>query len=120
MAQGIEKQVQRSFIDPEKGIMLEFSVQSDYPDIFSAVEIQAPLTPEVNWMAVDAASIDNLVKVSSVTQQTVAAWGLNDQRLSLYGDSNIPIWEVMCPITAWDEWLDMTDDGARIVNGHLC
>ena len=50
--------------------------------------------------------------------KTAAGWGLNDQRLSLYGTTNVPEWEVPCSIAAWDESVDMTDDGAKIVNGY--
>jgi hypothetical protein len=43
---------------------------------------------------------------------------LNDQRISLYSNSSTPLWEVLCGITAWDEVIDMTDDGNRITNGY--
>ena len=76
-----------------------------------------PLAPGLNWQATDALAIDNCAKVSSQSQQTAAGWGLNNQRLSLYGNTNAPIWEVPFTITAWDEVIDMTDDGTRIANG---
>ena len=78
---------------------------------------QKPLTPGLNWQATDAVAIDNYAKVSSQSLKTAAGWGLNNQRLSLYGNTNIPIWEVPFTINAWDEVIDMTEDGASIANG---
>jgi fibronectin type 3 domain-containing protein len=77
----------------------------------------SPLSNNINWQVSDAAAIDYFAKVSSISQNTAAGWGLNNQRLSLYGTTNIPIWEVPFTITAFDEVIDMTEDGSRIANG---
>jgi len=73
--------------------------------------------PGINWLATDAASIANLAKISSQSLKSAVSWGLNDQRISLFGSSNIPEWEVPFTINAWDPVIDMTDDGTRIANG---
>ncbi|MEI7725707.1 MAG: FlgD immunoglobulin-like domain containing protein [Bacteroidota bacterium] len=78
---------------------------------------QKPLSPGLNWQATDAAGIDNYAKVSSISQKTAAAWGLNNQRLSLYGNSNIPEWEVSYTINSSDEVIDMTEDGNYLASG---
>jgi hypothetical protein len=80
------------------------------------VEMKSP-SSTLNWQATDAAAIDNYAKVSSQSQKTAAGWGLNNQRLSLYSTTNIPDWEVPYTINAWDEVIDMTEDGNYIASG---
>lgn len=109
---------QRIVTDPAKGSSLELRTMSGFSRPVQQDLDKTLLSPGINWMAADAAAIANVAKVSDITQNTVAGWGLNDQRLSLYSTTNTPDWEVMCPITAWDESVDMTDDGASIVNGY--
>jgi hypothetical protein len=117
-AQNNQPRSQRAVTDPRNGYSVESRFETSTPPARTAGSADAPLTPGVNWTAVDGASIDNVAKVSDVSLNTAAGWGLNDQRLSLYGSTNSPIWEVPCSITAWDESVDMTEDGAWIVNGY--
>jgi fibronectin type 3 domain-containing protein len=108
---------QRIVTSPGKGFGVEYMRVNDiYPDQ-NAVSVSAPLTPGVNWQATDVTAIDNLVKISSKSQKTIAAWGLNSQRISLYGDSNVPEWEVPYTILGWDEVIDMNEDGTYIASG---
>ncbi len=109
--------LQRTVTTPKTGMHLELQPVTDAGAAWPAGSVLAPLTPGINWQATDAASIDNCVKVSSQSQETAAGWGLNNQRLSLYGNSSTPLWEVPFTITAWDEVIDMTEDGARIASG---
>jgi fibronectin type 3 domain-containing protein len=109
---------QRMITTPGKGKSVEFRTERNIPTTQPAMSVHAPMAPGINWEATDAASIDNVAKVSTVSQKTAAGWGLNDQRLSLYGTTNVPDWEVSCSINAWDESVDMTDDGSRMVNGY--
>ncbi len=102
---------------PDAGIRIEFQKGSTFPVAHFPGKAFAPLSPGLNWLATDPFAIDNYAKVSSQSLKTVAAWGLNDQRLSLYGTSGTPEWEVPFTINAWDEVIDMTDDGSRIANG---
>lgn len=107
---------QRNITTPNAGARFEFQQGTGTSSIpFPA--LTRPLTPGLNWEATDGAAILNLVKASSQSQKTIAAWGLNDQRISLYGTNNTPVWEVPFTITGWDEVIDMTEDGARIANG---
>jgi hypothetical protein len=110
--------LQRILTDPLGGKKTEF--QPGNPGTSDPVIADGKAAPMsgVNWQATDPASIANYVKVSTQSQKTFNAWGLNNQRISFYGNTNSPIWEVSCPISAWDEIVDMTDDGTRMVNGY--
>lgn len=110
-------QVQRTITAPDKGCRVELQPGPHGTSDILTGSVSAPVIPGLNWQATDAASIDNYVKVSAQSQKTAAGWGLNNQRLSLYGNTNVPEWEVPFTITAWDEVIDMTEDGTRIANG---
>ncbi len=70
----------------------------------------------VNWQFADDAAIGSKTKVSAQTGQTFTSWWLNNQRISMYGNSSSPIWEV--PITSDWEWpVDMTENGEWTVTG---
>lgn len=70
----------------------------------------------INWQFTDGAAIGSRIKVSSQTGQTFTSWWLNDQRVSLYGNTSSPLWEV--PIVSEWEWpVDMTENGEWVVTG---
>ena len=70
----------------------------------------------INWQFTDDAAIGSRIKVSSQTGQTFTSWWLNDQRISMYGNSSAPQWEV--PIISEWEWpIDMTENGEWAVTG---
>ena len=108
---------QRTITSPVAGMHVEVQSGTAVPSTTDPGSLFAPLTPGLNWQATDASAIDNFAKVSSISQQTAAGWGLNNQRLSLYGNSNVPVWEVPLTISTWDEVIDMTSDGTAIANG---
>ena len=110
-------QTQRMTTNPRSGMVVDCKQGPMTPQNEFPASASGPLAPGLNWQATDALSIDNYVKVSSQSQKTAAGWGLNNQRLSLYGNSNTPVWEVPFTISAWDEVIDMTEDGSRIANG---
>jgi hypothetical protein len=118
VAQNQPDRSQRIFTDPVKGIYTEMMSGRIPAPPGSAGTTTTGILGGTNWTATDAASIDQYVKVSNSNQKTAAGWGLNDQRLSLYGTTNIPIWEAPFTITAWDESVDMTEDGTKIANGY--
>ncbi len=115
--QNRDLQSQRTITTPGKSLQIEFQEGSGVSTIQSPALASELLSPGLNWQATDGASIDNYAKVSTQSGKTAAGWGLNDQRLSLYGSSDVPDWEVPFSITAWDEVIDMTEDGTRIANG---
>jgi len=117
-AQDVRLRMEKAITDPNKGYQLQVVDAEDSEWSGSSKQVESILTPGINWHASDAASIGNVVKVSQTTLKTAVGWSLNYQRLSLYGNSNIPEWEVPFTITAWDESVDMTDDGSRIANGY--
>src|SRR5512143_451170 len=83
---------QRTLTNPTKGYSIEVQPVRGVPPSHPAGPVDAPLAPGVNWTVTDGASIDNVAKTSDVSLNTVAGWGLNDQRLSLYSNSNTPVW----------------------------
>jgi hypothetical protein len=109
---------QRALTNPQHGYSLELRSESGLQPAPARGQSEGPLAPGVNWQVVDGQSIDNVSKVSDLSLNTVAGWGLNNQRLSLYSNSNIPVWEVPVSITGWDPSVDMTEDGGWIVNGY--
>ncbi len=110
--------IQKIITDPTNGYKIEYkAIKTSLP--ISQPGIEKPvLTPGVNWQATDALSIDNFAKVSVQAQKTAAGWVLNNQRLSLYGTTNIPLWEVPLTIETTEESVDMTEDGSKIANGY--
>lgn len=116
-SQGREAISERSITSLYTGAAVEMLAGNISPASDNSGILKAPLLAGLNWQATDPLSIDNYVKVSSKTGNTLAAWGLNTQRISLYGDSNVPVWEVPFVINGWDEVIDMTEDGSKIANG---
>ena len=117
-AQHNPAQSQRSLTEPDKGSKVEYQP-------LNLSSINSPqnaadflLAPGTNWQVTDGSAIDNWAKVSSLAQKTVAGWTLNNQRLSLYGTTNVPIWEVPLTIATTEESIDMTEDGTKIANGY--
>jgi hypothetical protein len=82
---------------------------------FTGQQVQSKETG-INWQFTDDAAIGSKIRVSSQTGQTFVSWWLNNQRISMYGDNNSPLWEQF--ITSDWEWpCDMTEDGAWAVTG---
>jgi fibronectin type 3 domain-containing protein len=117
-AQNNRLQLQRFQTDPSKGVHVEYSSAGSNAATGQLNVLKPMVSPGINWHAIDAAAIDNWAKVSAKVQKTVAGWTLNNQRLSLYGTTNIPVWEVPLTIQTTEESVDMNEDGTRIANGY--
>ena len=117
-AQTNSLQTQRILTDPGKGTRVETRIASNATITGQQNTLKTIATPGTNWQATDGAAIDNVAKVSSKAQLTLAGWTLNDQRLSLYGTTNVPIWEVPLTIETTEESVDMNEDGTWIANGY--
>ncbi|MFZ2799184.1 MAG: hypothetical protein WAZ30_03095, partial [Syntrophorhabdus sp.] len=89
-AQDVRLRMEKAITDPNKGYQLQVVDAEDSEWSGSSKQVESILTPGINWHASDAASIGNVVKVSQTTLKTAVGWSLNYQRLSLYGNSNIP------------------------------
>ncbi|MCK9205412.1 MAG: carboxypeptidase regulatory-like domain-containing protein, partial [Bacteroidales bacterium] len=117
-AQDKGKLYQRFTTDYENGKMLEYGAQQ--------APVAGPIAQEfegkgavINWQTSDAAAIAQYMKVSGTSMKSVCAWGLNDQRISVYNNtSNVPLWEKQCQISSWDEVIDMTEDGTLLACGY--
>ena len=116
-AQEKGKLYQRVTTDYEKGKVTEFGTQAAPVTGSIATELQGK-GPVLNWETGHNAAIAQYVKTSGVNLKSVCAWGLNNQRISVYNNtSNVPLWEKLCPISSWDEVIDMTEDGTLLANG---
>lgn len=117
-AQSTNLRTQRILTDPSKGIRIDYRSAARAAVNQSQDAFKTVATPGTNWHATDASAIDNVAKVSSQAQLTFAGWTLNNQRVSLYGTTNIPIWEVPLTIETTEESIDMNEAGTRIANGY--
>jgi len=117
-AQNTGAKSQRSLTDPSKGYSVEYMHGANTGTGIQQHFLKSVTSPGTNWTATDALSIDNVAKVSNQSQKTVAGWTLNNQRLSLYGATNSPLWEVPLTILSTEESVDMTEDGSKIANGY--
>ncbi len=72
---------------------------------------------DINWQFSDAAAIGSKIQVSSQTSQTFMSWWLNNERISLYGNSSTPVWENPV-VTDWEWPIDMTEDGMWAASGY--
>ena len=70
----------------------------------------------INWQFTDPVAIGSRIQVSSETGQTFMSWWLNNERISLYEDSFVPVWENTV-VTDWEWPVDLTEDGAWAVSG---
>jgi hypothetical protein len=117
-AQNNPVKFQKSVTDPDKGFRTEYGKFTNAGDNDQSKTIKYAPVFGTNWQVTDNLAIDNITKVSSAGQKTAAGWTLNNQRLSLYGTTNVPIWEVPLTISTTEESVDMTEDGTRIANGY--
>ncbi|MCK5052520.1 MAG: hypothetical protein KAS53_12415 [Candidatus Cloacimonetes bacterium] len=72
---------------------------------------------EINWQTSDPAAIVNGVCVSSETQNSFVEWVTNDQRVSLFSDSAVPVWEHQIGNILFDLPIDMLEDGSVLAIG---
>ena len=71
---------------------------------------------EIIWQYTDPAGILSSTKTNGITEKTVGAWELNDERISVFGDNSVPEWEYLVN-SEWSFPIDMTSDGQYIVYG---
>ena len=70
----------------------------------------------INWQYSEPLGIGSRIQVSSATGQTFMSWWLNNERISLYEDSSVPVWENTI-VTDWEWPIDLTEDGAWAASG---
>jgi len=73
------------------------------------------------WDFEDPDAIVSGAALSEVTGNTFIGWELNDERVSLYGGSAVPLWEDPVENCDWDVIVDMVPDGSlmAVVDGAL-
>ena len=116
--QGVVQQQVKSETDANSGQKITFQSGLSQPvKQFDIIEGQNK-DAGINWQFTDGAAVGSKTKVSSQTGQTFTSWWLNDQRISMYGNSSSPLWEA--PITSDWEWpIDMTENGEWVVSGSV-
>ena len=71
---------------------------------------------EINWQFNDPSGILSQTITNGITKKTLGAWELNDERISLYGNTSTPDWESVVN-SEWSYPIDMTPDGQYIAYG---
>ena len=117
-AQNNGTSLQRVFTDPVKGFRAEIMQASSASANLQANSPWSVKSAGTNWQAPDGAAIAYFTKVSSLAQKTAVGWGLNNHRLSVYGTSNVPLWEVPATISTTDISVDLNEDGTRVASGY--
>ena len=107
----------RTTTDAEKGseVLTTYGTASAAPG--NAIVEDAAMGAGINWQFTDPAGVGSQIQVSSETGQTYMSWWLNYQRTSLYESSSTPVWEYYVD-TDWEWPIDMTEDGALVVQGY--
>jgi hypothetical protein len=112
----------QTFTDPASG---------QYQETGRANNPDADMTPvsfssreerlETIWEFEDASAIVSYARVSAESGNSFVGWWLNDERVSLYSDSAVPLWESPILNCDWDVIVDMVPDGSLLatVDGPL-
>lgn len=116
-AQKNNQKLIKSITHPETGVqVLTSSGEISNPDGSPQIEKQIK-DVDINWQFTDPVAVGSKIQVSSQTGQTFMSWWLNDERISLYGNSSTPDWENFVD-TDWEWPIDMTEDGAWAASGY--
>jgi len=112
----------QTFTDPATGQYQESGVAGNpdtetVPAVFSSREERL----ETIWEFEDDGAIVSYAKVSCESGESFIGWWLNNERVSLYSDSAIPLWESPIENCDWDVIVDMVPDGSLLatVDGPL-
>jgi hypothetical protein len=72
----------------------------------------------VRWIFTDAIAIGDITVTSGNGQHEVTGWGLNVERISLYGNaSNAPVWEYSSNPNVFINYVSISDTGGVIGGG---
>ncbi|HZK06834.1 MAG TPA: carboxypeptidase regulatory-like domain-containing protein [Bacteroidales bacterium] len=103
--------LQKTINDPQTGRSIETTTTTVPPGMPDGKLMGDPsMAPGINWQFTDPAGIGSRVVVDDEQGFTFNSWWLNNERVSLWDDSNVPLWEMPVP-TEWEYPIDMTSDG---------
>jgi len=71
----------------------------------------------LNWQTTDPTAVANKVEVSSETQNSFVGWILNSERVSLFNDTQFPVWEHLTGNIDFNLPIDMLEDGSVMAIG---
>ena len=69
------------------------------------------------WQTSDPGAIAGVVRVSPILENTFVQWNLNYERVSLFHDSAVPVWEHNVSDLNFDYPIDMLEDGTVLAVG---
>jgi WD40 repeat protein len=103
--------LQKTITDPQMGQSIE-TTSTTVPPGMPGGELMddATMAPGVNWQFMDPAGVGSRVVVDNDQGFTFNSWWLNNERVSLWDDANVPLWESPVPVE-WEFPIDMTSDG---------
>lgn len=106
--------LQKTITDPQTGRSIE-TTTTTVPPVLPDGKLMddAAMAPGINWQFTDPAGIGSRIVVDDEQGLTFNSWWLNNERVSLWDDSNVPLWEMAVP-TEWEYPIDMTSDGMFI------
>ncbi len=90
--------LQKTITDPQTGRSIE-TTTTTVPPVLPDGKLMddAAMAPGINWQFTDPAGIGSRIVVDDEQGLTFNSWWLNNERVSLWDDSNVPLWEMAVP-----------------------
>lgn len=101
-----------------KGMQIISQISTDQPNTNEpAIVNSRDSRLALNWQSSDPAAIAGEVSVSATTMNSLIQWHLNAERISLYHDSPVPIWEHTVGDLDFGYPIDQLADGSILATG---
>ncbi|MFC1898667.1 FlgD immunoglobulin-like domain containing protein [Candidatus Cloacimonadota bacterium] len=109
---------QQIITDREVGIQVRTVESSEPTEIDNSVTVNSRDNRlGLNWQTSDPSAIAGDVRVSTFMMSSFVQWHLNNERVSLYWDTNVPLWEHVVSDLDFGFPIDMLDDGSIMAVG---
>jgi len=103
---------------PEKGMQIISEITSNqHHHTELAIVNSRDSRLELNWQTSDPSAIAGEVSVSGTTMNSLIQWHLNAERISLYHDSPVPVWEHIVGDLDFGYPIDQLTDGSILATG---
>ena len=111
-------QMQQTVTDPEKGLeVMEIEGEPANQVIPESSVNSRDNRLGILWQTSDTGAIAGEIEVSDVTQNSFVQWHLNNERVSLFHDSAVPLWEHTVGNLDFGFPIEMTEDGSILAVG---
>lgn len=114
LSQEYTGRVYKHTTDPDLGLQ---TISQSFGDYTFQAPSGTAKEAGINWQYSDPASVGSKIQVSATSSQTFMSWWLNDERVSMYEDSQTAVWENFIE-TDWEWPIDLTEDGAWAASGY--